>query len=76
MATLTALCPTVSHPAITGIIFLFGGQRKEDASAMDRDLLLCQALQASALKAWGGKEKGFKEQQCVTSICQRSGQEG
>ncbi|KAM8936551.1 LOW QUALITY PROTEIN: fructose-bisphosphate aldolase A-like [Lycaon pictus] len=63
MATVTAL-----PPAVTGITFLSGGQSEEEASinlnALNKPWALTfsygRALQASALKAWGGKKENLK----------------
>ena len=66
MATVTAL-----PPAVTGITFLSGGQSEEEASinlnALNKPWALTfsygRALQASALKAWGGKKENLKAAQ-------------
>ncbi|KAK2092507.1 hypothetical protein P7K49_029035 [Saguinus oedipus] len=75
MATVTALLHTVP-PAVPGITFLSGGQSEEEASinlnAINKCPLLkpwaltfsySRALQASALKAWGGKKENKKAAQ-------------
>ncbi|EHB10228.1 Fructose-bisphosphate aldolase A [Heterocephalus glaber] len=74
MATVTVLRHTVP-PAVTGITFLSGGQSKEEASINLNAINKCpllkpwaltfygQALQASALKAWGGKKENLKSVQ-------------
>uniref|UniRef100_S4RGR5 Fructose-bisphosphate aldolase n=1 Tax=Petromyzon marinus TaxID=7757 RepID=S4RGR5_PETMA len=75
MATLTALRRTVP-PAVPGITFLSGGQSEEDASihlnAINKLHLIKpwaltfsygRALQASVLKAWGGKKENLKAAQ-------------
>ncbi|KAF3814137.1 hypothetical protein GH733_018169 [Mirounga leonina] len=72
MATVTALRRTVP-PAVTGITFLSGGQSEEEASINLNAINKCpllkpwaltfsygRALQASALKAWGGKKENLK----------------
>merc|ERR1712061_191429 len=69
MATVTALRRTVP-PAVPGITFLSGGQSEEEASINLNAMNKCplhrpwaitfsygRALQASALKAWGGKKE-------------------
>lgn len=69
MATVTALMRTVP-PAVPGITFLSGGQSEEEASvnldainkfAVNRPWALTfsygRALQASVLRAWGGKNE-------------------
>ncbi|KAJ7995577.1 hypothetical protein DPEC_G00246030 [Dallia pectoralis] len=66
MATVTALCRTVP-PAVTGVLFLSGGQSEEEASVNLNAINKCplvkhwgltfsygRALQASALKTWCG----------------------
>ncbi|KAK2118481.1 hypothetical protein P7K49_005368 [Saguinus oedipus] len=75
MATVTALRRTVP-PAVPGITFLSGGQSEEEASinlnAINKCPLLkpwaltfsySRALQASALKVWGGKKENKKAAQ-------------
>ncbi|XP_074160645.1 fructose-bisphosphate aldolase A isoform X4 [Sminthopsis crassicaudata] len=75
MATVTALRRTVP-PAVTGITFLSGGQSEEDASINLNAINTCplhkpwaltfsygRALQASALKTWGGKKENVKAAQ-------------
>ncbi|XP_077841945.1 fructose-bisphosphate aldolase A isoform X3 [Macaca mulatta] len=75
MATVTALRRTVP-PAVTGITFLSGGQSEEEASINLNAINKCpllkpwaltfsygRALQASALKAWGGKKENLKAAQ-------------
>ncbi|MBN3273604.1 ALDOA aldolase, partial [Polyodon spathula] len=75
MATVTALRRTVP-PAVPGITFLSGGQSEEDASINLNAINQCplpkpwaltfsygRALQASALKAWGGKKENAKAAQ-------------
>ncbi|XP_011803568.1 PREDICTED: fructose-bisphosphate aldolase A isoform X2 [Colobus angolensis palliatus] len=75
MATVTALRCTVP-PAVTGITFLSGGQSEEEASINLNAINKCpllkpwaltfsygRALQASALKAWGGKKENLKAAQ-------------
>ena len=75
MATVTSLCRTVP-PAISGVIFLSGGQSEEEASINLNAINKCpllkpwaltfsygRALQASALKAWGGKKENTKDAQ-------------
>ncbi|KAJ3583770.1 hypothetical protein NHX12_015592 [Muraenolepis orangiensis] len=72
MATVTALRRTVP-PAVPGVTFLSGGQSEEEASinlnAINQSPLARpwaltfsygRALQASALKAWGGKKANGK----------------
>uniref|UniRef100_A0A674NMQ1 Fructose-bisphosphate aldolase n=2 Tax=Takifugu rubripes TaxID=31033 RepID=A0A674NMQ1_TAKRU len=72
MATVTALRRTVP-PAVPGITFLSGGQSEEEASINLNAMNQCplhrpwaltfsygRALQASALKAWGGKKENGK----------------
>ncbi|TSK14505.1 Fructose-bisphosphate aldolase A [Bagarius yarrelli] len=72
MATVTALRRTVP-PAVPGITFLSGGQSEEEASVNLNAINTCplhkpwaltfsygRALQASALKAWGGKKENGK----------------
>uniref|UniRef100_A0A674A9I8 Fructose-bisphosphate aldolase n=1 Tax=Salmo trutta TaxID=8032 RepID=A0A674A9I8_SALTR len=72
MATVTALRRTVP-PAVPGITFLSGGQSEEEASINLNAMNQCplhrpwaitfsygRALQASALKAWGGKPENGK----------------
>ncbi|CAL8305254.1 unnamed protein product [Merluccius merluccius] len=72
MATVTALRRTVP-PAVPGVTFLSGGQSEEDASIHLNAINQCplsrpwaltfsygRALQASALKAWGGKKENGK----------------
>ncbi|XP_061703255.1 fructose-bisphosphate aldolase A-like [Syngnathoides biaculeatus] len=72
MATVTALWRTVP-PAVPGVTFLSGGQSEEDATINLNSINQCHllrpwaltfsyghALQASALKAWGGKEENGK----------------
>ncbi|XP_036402237.1 aldolase a, fructose-bisphosphate, b [Megalops cyprinoides] len=69
MATVTALRRTVP-PAVPGITFLSGGQSEEEATINLNAMNQCplhrpwaltfsygRALQASALKAWGGKKE-------------------
>nr|ABF60003.1 fructose bisphosphate aldolase [Acipenser baerii] len=75
MATVTALRRTVP-PAVPGVTFLSGGQSEEDASINLNAINQCplpkpwaltfsygRALQASALKAWGGKKENAKAAQ-------------
>ncbi|KAL6078641.1 hypothetical protein STEG23_032177 [Scotinomys teguina] len=75
MATVTALRRTVP-PAVPAVTFLSGGQSEEEAiinlNAINKCPLLKlwaltfsygRALQASALKAWGGKEENLKAAQ-------------
>lgn len=75
MATVTALRRTVP-PAVPGITFLSGGQSEEEASINLNAINKCpllkpwaltfsygRALQASALKAWGGKKENLKTAQ-------------
>ncbi|CAD7673439.1 unnamed protein product [Nyctereutes procyonoides] len=75
MATVTALRSTVP-PAVTGITFLSGGQSEEEASINLNAINKCpllkpwaltfsygRALQASALKTWGGKKENLKAAQ-------------
>ena len=75
MATVTALRRTVP-PAVPGVTFLSGGQSEEEASINLNAINKCpllkpwaltfsygRALQASALKAWGGKEENLKAAQ-------------
>ncbi|XP_017376990.1 fructose-bisphosphate aldolase A-like [Cebus imitator] len=75
MATVTALRRTVP-PAVPGITFLSGGQSEEEASINLNAINKCpllkpwaltfsygRALQASALKAWGGKKENKKAAQ-------------
>uniref|UniRef100_A0A8V5GUQ8 Fructose-bisphosphate aldolase n=1 Tax=Melopsittacus undulatus TaxID=13146 RepID=A0A8V5GUQ8_MELUD len=75
MATVTALRRTVP-PAVPGITFLSGGQSEEEASVNLNAINRCslprpwaltfsygRALQASALKAWGGKKDNTKAAQ-------------
>jgi len=72
MATVTALCRTVP-PAVPGVTFLSGGQSEEEATINLNAINQCplhrpwaltfsygRALQASALKAWGGKKENSK----------------
>uniref|UniRef100_H3DCM1 Fructose-bisphosphate aldolase n=1 Tax=Tetraodon nigroviridis TaxID=99883 RepID=H3DCM1_TETNG len=72
MATVTALRRTVP-PAVPGITFLSGGQSEEEASINLNAMNQCplhrpwaltfsygRALQASALKSWGGKKENGK----------------
>merc|ERR550519_1457107 len=72
MATVTALRRTVP-PAVPGITFLSGGQSEEEATINLNAMNKCplhrpwaitfsygRALQASALKAWGGKAENGK----------------
>ncbi|KAK3529244.1 hypothetical protein QTP70_021913, partial [Hemibagrus guttatus] len=72
MATVTALRRTVP-PAVPGITFLSGGQSEEEATVNLNAINTCplhkpwaltfsygRALQASALKAWGGKKENGK----------------
>ncbi|XP_051522541.1 aldolase a, fructose-bisphosphate, b [Myxocyprinus asiaticus] len=72
MATVTALRRTVP-PAVPGITFLSGGQSEEEATINLNAMNQCplhkpwaltfsygRALQASALKAWGGKKENGK----------------
>merc|ERR1711915_958777 len=72
MATVTALRRTVP-PAVPGVTFLSGGQSEEEASVNLNTMNQCplhrpwaltfsygRALQASALKAWGGKKENGK----------------
>nr|XP_042116541.1 fructose-bisphosphate aldolase A-like [Peromyscus maniculatus bairdii] len=75
MATVTALRRTVP-PAVPGVTFLSGGQSEEEASINLNAINKCpllkpwaltfsygRALQASALKAWGGKKENMKAAQ-------------
>ncbi|CAJ0965760.1 unnamed protein product [Ranitomeya imitator] len=75
MATVTALRRTVP-PAVSGITFLSGGQSEEEATVHLNAINKCplhkpwpltfsygRALQASALKAWGGKKENVKNAQ-------------
>ncbi|KAL1789037.1 fructose-bisphosphate aldolase A isoform X1 [Sigmodon hispidus] len=75
MATVTALRRTVP-PAVPGVTFLSGGQSEEEASINLNAINKCpllkpwaltfsygRALQASALKAWGGKKENLKTAQ-------------
>ncbi|KAB1252522.1 Fructose-bisphosphate aldolase A [Camelus dromedarius] len=75
MATVTALRRTVP-PAVPEITFLSGGQSEEAASINLNAINKCpllkpwaltfsygRALQASALKAWGGKKENLKAAQ-------------
>uniref|UniRef100_A0A7N8Y7H6 Fructose-bisphosphate aldolase n=1 Tax=Mastacembelus armatus TaxID=205130 RepID=A0A7N8Y7H6_9TELE len=72
MATVTALRRTVP-PAVPGVTFLSGGQSEEEATINLNAINQCplhrpwaltfsygRALQASALKAWGGKPENGK----------------
>ncbi|XP_013918912.1 PREDICTED: uncharacterized protein LOC106546547 [Thamnophis sirtalis] len=74
-ATVTALRRTVP-PAVPGVTFLSGGQSEEEASINLNAINKCplhkpwaltfsygRALQASALKAWGGKKENMKNAQ-------------
>lgn len=67
---------TASRPCSTGITFLSGGQSEEEASINLNAINKCpllkpwaltfsygRALQASALKAWGGKKENLKAAQ-------------
>ncbi|XP_058142085.1 fructose-bisphosphate aldolase A isoform X1 [Dasypus novemcinctus] len=75
MSTVTALRRTVP-PAVPGVTFLSGGQSEEEASINLNAINKCplpkpwaltfsygRALQASALKAWGGKKENKKAAQ-------------
>lgn len=75
MATVTALRRTVP-PAVAGITFLSGGQSEEEATVHLNAINKCplhrpwpvtfsygRALQASCLKAWGGKADHVKKAQ-------------
>jgi fructose-bisphosphate aldolase class I len=76
LATVKALSRTVP-PAVPGVVFLSGGQSEEDAtlnldainkiSTIKKPWALTfsygRALQASALKAWGGKTENIKAAQ-------------
>ena len=75
MATVTALRRTVP-PAVSGVTFLSGGQSEGEASINLNTINKCpllkpwaltfsygRALQASALKAWGGKKENLKAAQ-------------
>lgn len=75
MATVTALRRTVP-PAVSGITFLSGGQSEEEATIHLNAINKCslhrpwpvtfsygRALQASCLKAWGGKKENVKNAQ-------------
>lgn len=75
MATVTTLRRTVP-PAVPGIAFLSGGQSEEDASVNLNAINKCplvkpwtltfsygRALQASALKVWGGKKENLQAAQ-------------
>ncbi|KAG7453619.1 fructose-bisphosphate aldolase A-like [Solea senegalensis] len=72
MATVTALRRSVP-PAVPGVTFLSGGQSEEEATVNLNAINQCplhrpwaltfsygRALQASALKAWGGKKENAK----------------
>ncbi|XP_076609333.1 fructose-bisphosphate aldolase A-like [Chaetodon auriga] len=72
MATVSALRRTVP-PAVPGVTFLSGGQSEEEATINLNAINQCplhrpwaltfsfgRALQASALKAWGGKKENGK----------------
>uniref|UniRef100_A0A287A1V5 Fructose-bisphosphate aldolase n=1 Tax=Sus scrofa TaxID=9823 RepID=A0A287A1V5_PIG len=89
MATVTALRRTVP-PAVPGITFLSGGQSEEEASINLNAINKCpllkpwaltfsygRALQASALKAWGGKKENLKaaQEEYVKRALVRLGQE-
>jgi len=82
MATVTALRRTVP-PAVPGITFLSGGQSEEEASVNLNAMNVCplkrpwaitfsygRALQASALKAWGGKPENGKA--CQAELIKRA----
>ncbi|XP_041942486.1 aldolase a, fructose-bisphosphate, b [Alosa sapidissima] len=82
MATVTALRRTVP-PAVPGITFLSGGQSEEEASINLNSMNKCplhrpwavsfsygRALQASALKAWGGKKENAKA--CQAELIKRA----
>ncbi|CAB1440043.1 unnamed protein product [Pleuronectes platessa] len=82
MATVTALRRTVP-PAVPGITFLSGGQSEEEASINLNAMNQCplhrpwaltfsygRALQASALKAWGGKKENGKA--CQEELIKRA----
>ncbi|KAM4012094.1 fructose-bisphosphate aldolase A, partial [Anomaloglossus baeobatrachus] len=75
MATVTALRRTVP-PSVSGITFLSGGQSEEEATVHLNAINKCplhkpwpltfsygRALQASCLKAWGGKKENVKNAQ-------------
>ena len=78
-ATVAALCDTVP-PSVPGILFLSGGQSEEEATERLRLMNTTQkadrapwtlsfsygrALQASCLKAWGGKSENVSAAQAV-----------
>ncbi|XP_062388551.1 aldolase a, fructose-bisphosphate, b [Sardina pilchardus] len=82
MATVTALRRTVP-PAVPGVTFLSGGQSEEEASVNLNSMNKCplhrpwalsfsygRALQASALKAWGGKKENGKA--CQAELMKRA----
>uniref|UniRef100_A0A671P3F0 Fructose-bisphosphate aldolase n=1 Tax=Sinocyclocheilus anshuiensis TaxID=1608454 RepID=A0A671P3F0_9TELE len=82
MATVTALRRTVP-PAVPGVTFLSGGQSEEEASLNLNAINQCplnkpwaltfsygRALQASALKAWGGKKENGKA--CQEELVKRA----
>uniref|UniRef100_A0A672NRK0 Fructose-bisphosphate aldolase n=1 Tax=Sinocyclocheilus grahami TaxID=75366 RepID=A0A672NRK0_SINGR len=91
MATVTALRRTVP-PAVPGITFLSGGQSEEEASINLSAINQCplskpwaltfsygRALQASALKAWGGKKengKACQEEFVKRAIVRKVGRRG
>ncbi|KAK5980592.1 Fructose-bisphosphate aldolase [Trichostrongylus colubriformis] len=77
LATVTALQRSVP-PAVTGIVFLSGGQSEEDATlnlnAMNKlttkkpwalTFSYGRALQASCMAKWGGKDENVKAAQAV-----------
>ena len=76
LGCLTTTPPPMSPPHSTGITFLSGGQSEEEASINLNAINKCpllkpwaltfsygRALQASALKAWGGKKENLKAAQ-------------
>ena len=80
----------MSHPHSIGITFLSGGQSEEEASINLNAINKCpllkpgaltfsygRALQASALKAWGGKKENLKaaQEEYVKRALVRMGQE-
>lgn len=86
----TATYPTLP-PCSTGITFLSGGQSEEEASINLNAINKCpllkpwaltfsygRALQASALKAWGGKKENLKaaQEEYVKRALVRMGLEG
>lgn len=88
--SLTTAPTPISPPSSTGITFLSGGQSEEEASinlsAINKCHLLKpwaltfsygRALQASALKTWGGKKENLKaaQEEYVKRALVRMGQE-